>query len=253
LKNQWYLIEKISYLYKLIKINFKRFKLKHLLFIVIILLPFLASCDRNKIPSEGTVEAKIIEYKVEYLKDKVGGIPTSVLPGKMTLIFADHFALNKIEGFFGQFSLSYIANLKTRKVISLLKIFDRKYYYAGEAGEIPSGIDPMYKINIEKTGNKKEIAGFISEEIRIQTPEGKDFMIYSTNFDGIKNPNITTPYHKIEDVLLEFYTSLSNMEMKLSASRIYSMNVEWSIFHVPDDYKEITQEAMEKTIGELFR
>gem|GEM_PF-410657 len=252
LKNPLSGIKKISYLYSFKNLNIKLFKLKHLL-IIIILLPFLSCCNRNKIPSEGMVEAKIIEYRVEYLDEKAGGIPTSILPGKMILIFADHYAVNRIDGFLGQFSLTYIANLKTRRVISLIKIFDKKYYYSGDSGEIPSGIDPMNNLKVEKTGNKKEISGYSSDELRIISPDGIEFMVYTTSFENIRNPNITTPYNDIADVLLEFYTSLSDMRMKLSASRIYSKEVEWNTFHVPEDYKEITKDAMEKTIRELFR
>ena len=194
------------------------------------------------------MNAKIIEYKIEYLADKAGSIPTSVLPGKMTLIFADHFALNRIEGFLGQFSISYIANLKTKKVISLLKIFDKKYYYTGKAGELPIGIDSMQGLVIEKTGGKKDIAGISSDEIRVTAPDGKILLIYSAYIDHIKNPNITTPYSEIDAVLLEFYTSLSDLKMKLSASRYYTKDIEWSIFNIPEEYPEVSNTLMTKVI-----
>jgi len=227
--------------------------LKHLLLFIVFIFLLLSGCFRSKVPSEGKVSAKVIEYKVEYLAEKAGGIPTNVLPGKMTLIFADHFAINRIDGFLGQFSLSYIANLKTKKVISLLKIFDKKYYYTGQPGEIPSGIDPMNNIIMTRTGNKKEIAGITSDEIKIQTNDGKEYLMYSAYIEKIKNPNITTPYHEIDDVLLEFYTKLSMMEMRLSASRLYTKEVEWNVFNIPEDYQRISKDAMEKTINELFR
>ena len=229
------------------------FALRFLLFCILIITFVLSGCYRSRIPSKGTVNAKIIEYRIEYLAEKAGSIPTNVLPGKMTLIFAEQYALNRIEGFLGQFSLSYIANRRTKTVTSLLKIFDNKYYYTGKPGELPCGIDSMQDIIMEKTGRKKDIAGFASDEFRITKPEGDNFFIYSAKIDHIKNPNITTPYREIDAVLLEFYTSLSVLKMKLSASRYYSKEVEWNIFNIPEEYIEVSDILMNKAIDELFR
>ena len=220
---------------------------------LLIVLVFTGACNRHKIPTEGPVNAKVIDYKVEYLESKAGSIPTSILPSKMTLVFAEHIALNRIDGFLGQFSLSYIANLKTTTVTTMLKLFDKKYYYIGKPGELPCGINKMEGIKIHETGHTKEISGFSSKELIVREGNYPELYIYTANIDNIKNPNITTPYSEVEGVLLEFYTSLSIMQMKLSASRLYNKEIDWSLFKVPDDYKLISRPEMEKAINELFR
>lgn len=213
----------------------------------------LPSCNRSNLPSEGTVNAKVIEYKINYLEDKAGSIPTSILPGRMTLIFADNFALNRIDGFLGQFSLSYVADLKKKSVTTYLRLFDKKYYYIGQPGELPCGIEPLDNIQITPTGQKKEIAGYIANEIIVRTDDNKEIILYTASLDHIKNPNITTPYSEIKEVLLEFFTRLSVLDMRISASRLYNKEVDWLLFNIPEDYVQISKAEMEKAMHELFR
>lgn len=204
-------------------------------------------------PSEGFVNAKVIEYRITYLDNKAGNIPTNILPRRMTLIFAENFALNRIDGFLGQFSIIYVANLKKKSVDTHLKLFDKKYYYSGKPGELPCGIDPMEDIQIIKTERTKEIAGFNANEIIVRTNDNDEILLYSAAVNNIKNPNITTPYRDIDEVLLEFFTRLSVLDMKLTAVRLYHKEIEWALFSVNEDYIQIPKDEMENAINELFR
>jgi hypothetical protein len=212
----------------------------------------ITGCKNSTIP-EGNVSATVIEYKVNYLSEKAGAIPTKMLPGKMTVIFADHFALNKIEGFFGQFSLVYIGNLKNESVITMLKLFDKKYVCYGKKGEMPCGFKSIENISIEETGNKRDILGLPCKELMIKSGDNPAFYALTTEKIDVKNPNITTPYKEIKDVLLEFNTHLSLLDMKLSATSVQEKTISWDIFRVSEDYKERPREFMENTISELFK
>ena len=221
--------------------------------ISVILIPiiFMVSCNQKEKVRE--VEATIIEYKVEYLADKVGDIPTSMLPRKMELIFSGSYALNRIEGFMGQFSLSYIADLEDETVITLLKIFNNKYFYKGESGELPVGIDEFEGMSISDGTGTMEIAGFTSTELILSIPGKEDISIYCTKEIDVKSPNITTQYRQEEDVLVNFYTSLSNMEMMLTAQRCRKETISNKIFFIPSDYRRISKTSMEEAIHELFK
>jgi hypothetical protein len=219
-----------------------------------LLIPFLVftGCKSNALP-EGDVSAKVIEYKVNYLSDKAGAIPTKMLPGKMTVIFADHYALNRIEGFFGQFSLVYIANLKNESVITMLKIFDKKYVCYGKKGELPCGFKSPKNILIKETGNNRDLLGLSCKELKISSDENPTFYALCTDKIDVKDPNITTPYKEINEVLLEFNTQLSLLEMNLTAISFQEKTISWNIFKVSEEYKERPKEFMENTISELFK
>ena len=220
---------------------------------LILLTVFLYGCKWGKIPEKGQVKAHVIEYKVTYLDDKAGSIPTSILPGKMTLVFADHYALNRIDGFLGQFSLSFIANLKNKSVVNLVKIFDKKYVYYGKEDELPVCIEPIDSIDIIEEEKNIEIAGFRCRKLRIKSSNHPDITVLCTDQIKVKYPNITTPYKDIDEVMLMFNTSLSLLEMKCTASKYEEKEVPWEIFRVPDDYKSISRENLEKVIKELFK
>ncbi len=218
---------------------------------VILLSVFMSACNRE--PKIKEVKATVIDYHVDYMAEKAGSIPTSILPRKMELIFSEPYALNHIEGLMGQFSLTYIANLNKKTVITLLKIFDKKYYHKGKAGEMPVGIDQFENMSISKGSAVREIAGFDSEELILRIPGKNDVSMYSTKELNIKSPNITTPYRQEEEVLLIFYTSLSNMEMILTAQDYREVSVSNEIFQVPADHRRISKESMEEAIRELFK
>ena len=220
-------------------------------FWIFLLIIFMISCNQKDEPKD--VKATIIEYKVEYLADKVGNIPTNLLPRKMELIFSEPYALNRIEGFMGQFSLSYIADLEDETVTTLLKIFDKKYFYKGGSGEMPIGIDTIKGMRISKGADTKKIAGFTSSELILSIPGKDDISIYCTKEIDIKSPNITTQYRKEENVLVSFYTSLSNMEMMLTAQSCREETISNKIFFIPSDFRRISKSSMEEAIHELFK
>jgi hypothetical protein len=226
----------------------KYLNLKYLFLIIV-----LSTISCNSFKKIKDIDAKIIKYRVEYLDEKAGNIPTRFLPSKMTLIFADHFAINSIEGFMGQFSLTYIANRKKKTVTTLLKIFDQKFYYIGKEGELPCGIDPMTGSSIVEGSSQAEIAGLTGKEKILKQKGQPDINIYTTDEIKVKNPNNTTSYKDVDEVLLVFYSKLSIMKMMFFAEEYAENVVSSKILEIPEGYKALSRAGMEKTIEELFK
>ncbi len=219
---------------------------------LLIILPVFAGCKKNNFP-KGDVQATVIEYKVNYLTEKAGKIPTRLLPSKMTVIFADHYAMNRIEGFFGQFSLVYVGNLRNQTVTTMLKLFDKKFVYYGKKGELPCGLTDPGKVEYTKTGKTTEYLGYPCSELYVTPAQDSAFYALATEKLGINNPNITTPYKNIDEVLLQFSTQLNVLEMQLTADKIEQRSVSWDIFRVTEEYEERSREFMENTIADLFK
>jgi hypothetical protein len=219
--------------------------------IVSFFIILISGCDKTV--KEKEIEAIVINYKVEYLDKTAGSIPTNVLPKKMKLVLGDRYAMNSIKGFFGQFSLTYIANIKKDKVITLLKIFNEKLYYEGKKGELPCNIDEMEGLMITKTGNTREMLGFNCEEFEFLLPDKELMSVYGTNEIDFSSPNKTTPYNEIEEVLLQFYTKLDVLEMFLTAENYIEENLSTKVFAIPEGYKEVSRTKMENTITSLFK
>jgi hypothetical protein len=209
-------------------------------------------CRFDNIPVDGNIKARIIQYKVNYLDDKAGNIPTSVLPGRMTVIFADHYALTRIDGFLGQFSLNYIANLRNHTVITMFKIFDKKLVHFGKAGDLPICLKPIESIEIKEKENNISFAGFQCKKLIVSSANQNDFYVICTDQIDVKNPNATTPYKDIDEVLLMFNTRLSLLSMQLIAEKYEEKEVPWNMFHVPDDYRKVSRADLEMVIQTLF-
>lgn len=210
-----------------------------------------SQCSRTEKPE--LIDAKVIVYRVEYIEEEAGSIPTNILPRKMTLVFADNKAMNNIEGFLGQFSLTYIADLKKRSVTTLLKIFDNHYYYQGSVDELPAGIDGLEGMELEKTGDTKTMMNMVAEKYILHLPGDQKKEIWGTSEIQIKDPNITTPYRELEKVLLQFYTELSVLKMLVKAEKYEEREISTSLFDIPQDYERISRLTMEKTLAELFK
>lgn len=217
------------------------------------ILPFLlllSSCgSKGKIKETG---ATVIHYKVEYMDEMAGNIRTNILPDRMKLVLTDEYAMNSISGFFGQFSLTYVANLKKGKVSTLLKFFDKKYFHTGNKGDLPCSIDPMKGMKFSTTGNEKNLIGFTCDEYLLKLPRGDSLFFYTSDEFEFSSPNLTTPYREIEDVLLEFYTKLDVMEMMLVAEEIQEEIISTGVFMIPEEYKEVSRSDMENAISLLF-
>jgi hypothetical protein len=199
------------------------------------------------------VDAKMIRYRVEYLDAIAGSVPTNVLPDRMTLIFADKMAMNTLEGFLGQFSLTYLADLQKNTVVTMLKLFDKKYYYKGKAGELPAGILPLEGMFLEQTSESRKILDFDTKKYILHLPGQNKKELFATESLDIRNPNIATPYKELPEVLLQFYTELSVLKMVMVAESYEETSLKREYFSIPDNYSEISRSTMEKILTELFK
>lgn len=211
---------------------------------------FANSCQRTVVLPE-TVEAHYVKYDIEYLEAKAGDIPTRILPAQMDSYYTDYYVLTRIEGFFNQFSLIQIADLKNKKVTTLLNFFGNKVFYSGSRGELPAGLIEPEKLSMKYTGESSVIGGLQSERIEIDTG-AEQFSIYCTRDFKINRPNISTPYHSVQYPLSDFRIQLSMLKMHLTCVEFETKSIESEIFTIPEEYRSVSRLAMEQIINNLF-
>ena len=219
--------------------------------ISILFLALWTNGCRRSIELPETIDAEFLRYDVSYLEELAGDIPTRILPSHMDTYYTRHFILTRIEGFFSQFSLTQIANLRRKEVTTLLNFFGNKVYYSGKNGELPAGIIPLNALEVRPTGDYKTIAGLESERIEVET-ETETFDIYCTRDITVRRPNITTPYHSVDFVLSDFRIQLSLLKMHLTCITHETKTIDSEIFLIPEDYKPVSRKSMEQIINSLF-
>jgi len=221
-----------------------------LLICSLILAFLLTGCERFTVLPK-SLEASYVKYRIEYLDKMAGDIPTRYLPAQMDSYYTKHYVLTKIEGLFNQFSLVQIADLKRKRVTTLLNFFGNRVFYKGNHGELPAGIKELDHVEYRFTGEKTVIGGLNSERIEIDT--GKElFNVYTTRDFSVRQPNIVTPYHSIDFPLTDFPIQLSMLKMRLSCIGFELKTIESEIFKVPDTYRSVSRLEMEEIINSLF-
>jgi hypothetical protein len=228
-------------------------RLFRLLSILLIICSIQAGCKRSRHGGNraGSVEADYINYRVEYLENKAGDIPTNLLPDEMQAYYTRDYILTRIDGFFGQFSLVQVANLKKRTVTTMLNFFGNKVYYTGERNEHPVSIHPLDHPEIILTDDMETIAGIPSFRAEIHLPK-ETYDIYYTEDIKVKTPNITTPYHFIDYVLSDFRVQLSYLKMRLIMEEHAQQEIDNAMFRIPEDYQPVSRKEMEDIINSLF-
>ena len=224
--------------------------LKNPISLVLLILLFLSSCGRNRELPE-YLTAHHIKYRIEYLEERAGDIPTRILPEQMDAYYTEHFVLSRITGFLEQFTLTQIADLRHERVTTLLRFFDSRVYYEGANGELPVAIIEPEEMSWKMTGETTVIGGLHSERVEVDTGDEK-YSIYLTRDFDVRHPNITTPYRSIDYPLSEFRVQLSLLKMHLSCTSFETETVESEIFKVPPGYSPVSKEDMERIINSLF-
>jgi hypothetical protein len=197
------------------------------------------------------MEAHYMKYHISYLESMAGDVPTRILPARMDSWYTDYFVVTRINGFFNQFSLIQIADLRNKRVSTLLNLFGNKVYYRGKKGELPAGIIAPLEMHIQKTGELSVIGGLNSEQVQID-PGGESFNMYYTRDFSVRRPNLITPYGTINYPLSDFRIQLSYLKMHLTCTEYDSRIIESEMFTIPDEYRLVTRPVMEEIINSLF-
>jgi len=196
----------------------------------------------------------VIEYKIIYNQNKIGGYSHTVLPQMMIMQFKKDRLKTTIEGALGFFRLVNVADLHNLKNTTYLKFLDKRYVYLGKKKENACCFGTLEGMTVEFTGNKKNIAGFDCQEAIATFPDtGMDsFHIYYTDQIRIKRPNATSPYYQIPGVMMEFNTSLGDATMRIIAQDFKAMKVPDKEFSVPGDYRRVSKTEIENILHTLM-
>lgn len=180
-----------------------------------------------------------------------GDIPTKILPRKMDAYYSKYFVYTRIDGFFNQFTLVQIADLKRNQVSTLLDFFGTHVSYTGSKGELPASVMDLEELDMKFTKDTITLGGFLSEKIEVKTIDSQ-YDIYYTPEIKVRHPNISTPYTMVKYPLTSFRIQLSQLKMHLTCNKYEHKIVDYEMFSIPEEYKRVNRAAMEEIINNLF-
>lgn len=235
-----------------ISMSAKRCNLKFSTFLLLVIV-LLGSTSCESMLGTGGPSEGAIEFKITYLDDEKSNPIISLLPNTMFLKFKDNNTVNKIEGFFGVFSLTYLVDNNKQINYTLVKIVDKKYMFEAKNSDPILGYNPITDLTIEHTTDTKMIAGYnckksIARYINDKGEKQEIDLFYTTEIN-IASPNTYNPFREINGVLLEFQVKMNNINMKFEAVGVQNIDIADEEFIIPPGFTKVNRDQMMETMN----
>jgi hypothetical protein len=222
----------------------------YVLFIAAISAMTCNSCSSggNKYLDEGE-----IHYSVEYA-GAVGAFPREFLPNSLVVSFKDDKILYEMITPIGNSGILNLANPEKNIYDAYFSLLTIKYYYPARPDEIYPGFEAMRGMEITKTSRTSVICGFDCKNAQISFPadRNKKYDIWYTNEIRVKDPNVCTPFHEIDGVLLNFFFIIGHSEMHFNAETAYKKKIPNQIFLRRERFVRVSREEIIRFINKIL-
>jgi hypothetical protein len=214
-------------------------RLLNILFILLSLF-MNYSCQRGK--NEGTIEYDIQFNEEERKKNEI----IDLLPNTMKYYFKDKSSISEIS-YMGVFRTAYISNFQQKTNTILFYFMPNKYYCTTNYGEKTLGYDEMPGIQLEETGESKEIKGIKAFKVHVTFKDKsiEPYDIWYTKSFKVNNPNWHTPYKEINGVLLDYRIKMKGISMHMTINNFSDLPVDTAKFAVQSSYKKVSAKEMD--------
>ena len=222
----------------------------YIIFLPILLLLF-SGCENI---FKRNITEGLIEFEITYPETGAGDLMAGILPNQMILRFKDGRTAGSLGTPMGIFKTELLAFPETRTVYQLVKLMNQKHALRVDSKDIESLYAELPEMKIHFVDSTKKVAGYNCKMAVVTFKDNvkEGFSIFYTDEIDLENSNWFTPFHEIRGVLLEYQVRKYNYELRLTATRVVSEDIDESYFVVPNDYVEIDQDGMDK-IFEGFR
>lgn len=225
---------------------------KFLKAILIIFLPllFAGTCEEtNNSFSQG-----IITYDVSYPRPIEDKWMEKLMPSEMELMFKNNNINTELTFGLGMIKIGYITNTQDKHLHELLKFMRNRNVSHRGTKQVDELISKIPDHKIELLPDTKSIAGLLCHKaiVKVASPtEPYTYDLWYTKQIKIKDPNWCTPFKEIPGVLMEYRVERFNVVMHFTAIEVEQTELPDTEFLVPQKYKEISIEAMEKNLMDL--
>jgi len=193
-----------------------------------------------------------IHYTIEYMGE-AGAVPKEYMPRNLIVSFKDDKILFDISAPFGNIGIYNLANPDEEIYDTYISLLTLRYYYASKPGELNPGFDSMKDLEINRTSRTAVICGFNCKNAEVSSPENgsKVFNIWYTNEIKVKNPNVSTPYHDIDGVLMSFIFFMGPAEMHFTAETVYKKEIPDKTFERREKYLQVSRDEINSFIDKM--
>lgn len=203
---------------------------------------------------EPAVSEGIITYDISYPRPIEDKWMEKLMPKEMEMQFKNNNINTELSFGLGMIKIGYITNTEDKKLHQMLKFMRKRNVSHRNAEEVEELLSQVPNHKIELLADTKTIAGFLCHKAVVKVESTSDPYIYDlwyTKEIKIKEPNWFTQFKSIPGVLMEYRLEKFNVIMHFTAIDVENSKINDTKFEIPEKYKEISVDAMEKTFEEL--
>jgi len=224
-------------------------KLRYVFFTACILVITASGCKKSggRFLKEGE-----IHYTVDYIGN-VSMMPKDLMPKTLVVSFKDDNILYELISPFGNSGITNLSNPSKDIYDTYLSMFTIRYFYASKPGEVYPGFERMDSIEIRETGKSSVICGFRCENavVTFKNEPGKVYDIWYTDEISVKNPNASTPFNKIDGVLMSFFFVIGKSEFHFQAENVYKKEISDETFERKAKFRRVSRDDINKFINKM--
>lgn len=147
----------------------------------------------------------------------------------------------------GMFNTSIIGDNQAKTLSQTVKFMDINQACIETEKEILEN-NQTYQLKIEETNETKKIAGLKCYKLKVTkvSEPNVSFDAWYTKDLGKEDCNALTPYSQVKGILLDYRIKKMGLEMHFSAKKINNIEIDDSVFEIPDKMKIVSGAEMKK-------
>ncbi|HOG19733.1 MAG TPA: hypothetical protein PKW37_04750, partial [Salinivirgaceae bacterium] len=178
----------------------------------------------------------------------------ALMPEKLVVYYTNDYIYYKAEGWMGFFSSAQIINTKDSTRTLIAKFLDKKYANIQSLSDKPLKFENSDHLLISDNINLLKFKGFDAVEcdIKLSGEYNCEKKVIYTNQFNIDNPNIGTPFHCINGILLNYTISTMGVPVMIEFINSKDTTVSNLMFAISDDYQIVDREKFEAVFEEYL-
>lgn len=195
----------------------------------------------------------IIIYNVTYPETGIDAEFLAIMPKTMKMMVKGEKSRTEISLSMGTTTVIFDGEKKSGA--TLMQVMGQKFALTITEEDIQKEIEEGPDIDVEITGEIKEIAGYKCQKaiVRVADEGSSDkteIIVFFTDELGTGMLNYNNPFYKdISGVMLEYAVIEEEIEMKFSAISVEKKKISDDEFIIPKDYQVLSQSEMENMMG----
>jgi len=194
----------------------------------------------------------VIVYNISYSDTEMDPQMMAMMPKTMKMKINGLKSRTEIS--MGMGSTIVVFNGEDKSGFTLMDIMGQKYAMEMTAEELEADLEEESEMDVEVTGETKEIAGYTCKKALVRSiesdAENVEIVVYFTDELGSGMLNYNNPVFKdVEGVMMEYSMQEKDMSMTFSAISVIKEKVSDDEFEIPEGYNVMSMSQFESMFG----